>query len=241
MRKILKNVIIFILFGLTNNCNSQDLNYSLDTKFGKLKYSKSDVGIVNDLIKICDKEIPAISKELNIKFDSSITIEIYSNQDDYNNAIINPDFKNTPAISGNFKIQMVSPLSSLEAENKVGKISYNDKMYFLIHEYVHLLMDKLESPPPLCIDEGVASLYSSRDFYLAAGKKYVKQINYIPTIEQLINNYHGITAPDMFSCLLIDFMVQTRGKEIIAKLIREPDYIKQFNDSWEEYIKTNYY
>lgn len=241
MGKTIRNLFILILIGLTTSCNSQNLDNSLDTRFGKLKYSKSDSGIIMDLLTICEKDIPLISKELNIKFDDSITIEIYPNQADYNKAIINPDYKNSPAISGDFKIQMVSPLSSLEAEKKTGKISYQDKMYFLIHEYIHILIDKQESPPPLCLDEGVASFYSSRDLYLAAAKKYVKQINYIPTIEQLINRYHDIPAPDLFSCLFVDFLVLTQGKEILPGMIREPHLIKQFNNQWIEYIKKKYY
>lgn len=240
MRRILTYVITLIMFGLTNSCSSQNLNYSLNTPYGKFKFSQSDSGIINELLSICNKEIPVISKALNIKIDQSITIEIYPKQEQYNSAIINPEFKHSPAISGDWKIQMVSPLSPLEAEKKLGKISYHDKMYFLIHEYVHILMDKLETPPPLCIDEGVASFYSSKEFYLTAAKKYVKQIYFIPTIEQLMKSYHSIPAPDLFSCLLVDFLVQTQGKEILPRMIREPGYIRQFNDHWMDYIKTMY-
>lgn len=241
MKNFIKNLNILFLIGLASSCNSQHLNYSLDTRYGKFIFSKADTGIVEDLLIICDKELPKISEELNINIDNSVTVEIYSNQDDYNNTIINPNFKNTPAISGDLKIQMVSPLSSLEAEKYLGKISYNDKLYFLIHEYVHILIDKLECEPPILIDEGVACYYSSKDFYLNAALKYVKQINYIPSIEQLISSYYSVSAPDLFSFLFVDFMVQTQGKEILEKLIRDPDYINKYNDKWKEYIKINYY
>jgi len=241
MKKIFNDIFILCLIGLTNSCNSQDLNYSLDTKFGEFKYSLTDTNSVKDLLRVCEKEIPEICKELNVDYDSSVTIEIYPNQEKYNNSIINPDLKNSPAISGNNRIQLVSPLSPLEAESKIGAINYPDRMYFLIHEYVHILMGKLENPPPLCIDEGIASYYSSRSFYLDMATRYVKQINYIPSIEQLIANYNKIPAPDLFSFLLIDYIVQNQGKEKLADIIRQSNYIKQFNDKWIEYVKNKYY
>lgn len=230
--------IMFFLLVLSSSCISQELSYSLETRYGIFKCHLSDTGIIGDLLKICDIEISTISKELDIQIDNSITIEIYSNQEDYNYSIMNPLYKNSPAISGNLKIQMVSPLSALFAENKVGPISYHDKLYFLIHEYVHILIDKLENAPPLYLDEGIACFYSSRDIYLAAAEKYVRQINYIPTIEQLTNNYHTLPAPDLFSFLFIDFMVKTQGSSIITKLLREPGC--RTDRGWKEYISQYY-
>jgi hypothetical protein len=234
-------LLAFSLIGLTNGCKSQELNCSLETKYGKFKFSESDSNTVRDLLVTCDKEIPSISKELNIDIDNSIIIEIYSSQDNYNSSIMNPALKDSPAISGDFKIQMVSPLSPLEAENKVGKIKYHDRMYFLVHEYVHLLIDKLESQPPLCIDEGIACFYSSKDFYLDMASKYVKQINYIPSVEQLVTSYDKVPAPDLFSFLLVGFIVQTKGRETLPDLIRQPDYIMQMDDIWVEFVKKKYY
>jgi hypothetical protein len=71
--------------------------------------------------------------------------------------------------------------------------------------------------------------------------KYVKQVNYIPSIEQLISHYHEIPAPDLFSFLLIDFSIQQNGKEILPHLIRKPDQILKVNDKWIEYINRKYY
>jgi hypothetical protein len=241
MKRFFNNLIVFILFGIANGCNSQELDYSLASKYGTFKYSVIDTNTVKDFLKVCDKEIPIICNELNIDFENSIIIEIYPNQEKYNYSIINSDLKNSPAISGDDRIQLVSPLSPLEVEKKIRTVKYSDRMNFLIHEYVHILIDRLEYPPPLCIDEGIASFYSSRGFYLDMATRYVKQINYIPSIEELIANYDKLPAPDLFSFLLIDYVVQSQGKEKLGDIIRQSSYIKQFNDKWNEYVKNKYY
>lgn len=242
MRKNFNNIILLFLIGIPNNsCNSYEFNYSLETKYGEFKYTVVDTNTVRDLLLVCEKEIPVICKELNIDFDRSVIIEIYPNQESYNNSIINTDLKNSPAISGNNKIQLVSALSPLAAEDKIGSIKYTDRMYFLIHEYVHILIDKLENPPPLFIDEGIASYYSSRVFYLDMAMKYVKQINYIPSVDQLMNKYNKIPAPDLFSFIFIDYIIQTQGKEKLVDILRHPYKIEQLNDNWIDYVKTKYY
>lgn len=233
--------LAFSLIGLTNSCNSQELNYSLVTKYGEFKYSGNDTNTIKDLIFVCEKEIPRICNDLNIDFDNSIIVEIYPNQVKYNNSILNPVFINSPAISGNNKIQLVSPLAPIEAEKKIGAVKYSDRMYFLIHEYVHILLDKLEKAPPLCIDEGIASYYSSREFYLNMALKYIKQINYVPSIEQLIDHYDKVPAPDLFSFVLIDYIVNNLGIEKLENIIRHPNTIKQNNEYWIKYVKKKYY
>lgn len=242
MRKIFNRIILFFLIGLlSTSCNSHELNYSLKSKYGEFKYSVSDTNTVRDLLSVCEQEIPAICRELKIDFDPSVIIEIYPDQESYNNSIINTDFKNSPAISGNQRIQLVSALSPLAAEDKIGSIKYADRMYFLIHEYVHILVDKLENSPPLFIDEGIASYYSSKVFYLDMASKYVKQINYIPSIDQLMNNYDEIPAPDLFSFLFIDYFIQTQGKEQLADLLRHPFKVEQLKDNWIDFVKGKYY
>jgi len=241
MNRIFNCIPVLFLFGLANSCDSQELNYSRITEFGNFKYTESDTHSVGDFLSTCEKKIPVICKELNIDFDNSVTIEIYPNQDSYNNSILNKEHINSPAISGGLKIQLISPLAPLYVENKIGPVQYADRLSFLVHEYTHILLDRLEVPPPLCIDEGIASYYSSREFYLDMASKYIKQINFIPSTEQLIDNYHKVPAPDLFSFLLIDYMVQRDGKECLQRIIRQPGSIRQMNDDWIEYVEKQYY
>ena len=207
---------LLAIFLLQTSCNPQNLNYTKETKVGSFRYSKNDINTINDLIKVTEINLPGICDELNIEFEHLVTIEIYPSQEEYNRNIINPDYKNSPAISGNGKIQIVSPLAKI----KIDGIKYDDRLLLLVHEYVHILIDNLDKAPPTFIDEGIACFYSSNDYYRSAAKKYIKQINFIPNIKQLLENYHEMPAPDLFSFLFIDFTVQTKGRKILKELLK---------------------
>lgn len=230
-------LILTLLFQAS--CSSQILDYDKTTEFGQFKYSKNDLDTIDDLIKVCKDNLPGISTELNLKTDKSIVIEVYPNQEVYNENIINPDFKNSPAISGNGKIQIVSP----HAKIRIDSLKYDERLMLLVHEYIHILIDKLDSPPPTFIDEGIASYYSSNNFYKSSAKKYVKRIGFIPTIEQLQNHYNKLPAPDLFSFLFIDFLVQSKGKSIIGEILRSHEFNSgsDMNETWKKYITDNYY
>ena len=227
------------IFLLEISCNSQPLNYTKETKFGNFRYSKNDIKTINDLIKVTETNLPRICEELSIKFDRLITIEIYPSQEEYNRNIINPGLKNSPAISGNWKIQIVSPLAKI----KIDSIKYEDRLFLLVHEYVHVLIDNLDKAPPIFIDEGIACFYSSNGYYKSAAKKYVKRINFIPSIKQLLEHYHELPAPDLFSFLFVDFTVQTKGRKVLKELIRQSNFLtkEEFNKSWQRFIKQIYY
>ena len=239
MKKILLCITIIILF--FELCFSNTLNKSLRTKYGEFRYTETDQNTIKDLLKCCDKEIPSICSQLNIEFDLELVIEIYPNQEEYNKYIINPSSKNSPAISGNGIIQIISPLASLAAEKKVGVFSYEEKLYFLIHEYAHVLINKISETVPICINEGAASYLSSYDFYMKMAQKYVRQLNFIPSVEQLISNYYELPAADLFSFLLIDFMVTGKDAVALSDLIRHPELIRSRNEGWIDYIKGKYY
>ncbi len=239
MKKILLCITIIILsFELSF---SDTLNKSLRTKYGEFRYTETDQNTIKDLLRYCDKEIPFICSQLNIEFDNKVIIEIYPNQEEYNRYIINPSSKNSPAISGKGIIQIISPLAPLAAEKKVGAFSYGEKMYFLIHEYAHVLINKFSETVPISINEGVACYISSYDFYKKMAQKYVRQMNFIPSIDQLITNYYELRAADLFSFLMIDFMVTGKDAVALSDLIRHPELIKSQNEGWINYIKGKYY
>ncbi len=237
--KIINVLILLFISLLPCNCSSQTLDYAKETKFGNFRYCKNDVNTINDLINATETNLPGICAELNLKLNNPITVEIYPSQEEYNKNIMNPDLRNSPAVSGSGKIQIVSP----SAKIKIDSMTYEDRLMLLIHEYVHILIDNLEKTPPIFIDEGIASFYSSYGFYKSAAAKYVKQINFIPSIEQLLEDYNEITAPDLFSFIFIDFIVKLKGREILSEILRKSDFLvkEDLNLSWKRFVEQNYY
>lgn len=213
-------------------CKAQLLTDIKSTEFGTFKFSKQDKAVVDDLISTSGKNLRAIARTLRIEIDPNIMIEVYPNQNDYDQNIINSDLKGSPAISGNNKIQMVSPKSKI----KLDTISYQNRLMFIIHEYVHLFFDKIEPSPPICLDEGLACYLGSYNFYKSIAVKYVRQLTQMPTITQLLENYYKIRAADLFSFLLVDFLVKSESLDRISTIIRNPQTIKERESEWTHYL-----
>lgn len=228
--------ILLSILTLCSGCNSQTLPLSIETRYGTFKFSEKDKTIINDLIKTCDEYLYKISCDLELEIKENTIIEIYPNQAVYDKFIINPSLKGSPAISGNGIIQLVSP----NAKIKIDSISYPDRLLFIIHEYVHLMVDQLESPPPTYLDEGLACYYGSFDFYHAFIKEHFGQIKSFPSIEQLQNHYNEIPAADIFSFLVVDYLINSYKEEPISKIIRQPISIISENAKWTQYITDKY-
>ena len=192
--------ILLLFISLCSGCKSQTLPLSCETRYGTFKFTKRDKAVIDDLIKTCDNYLYKISYDLELDINKNTIIEIYPSQAAYDDFIINPALKGSPAISGNGIIQLVSPKAKI---NK-NSISYTDRLLFVIHEYVHLMVDQLETPPPIFLDEGLACYYGSYDFYNSIIKEHFGEIKTFPSIEKLQNQYYEIPAADLFSFMIID-------------------------------------
>jgi hypothetical protein len=228
--------ILLLIFTFCSGCNSQTLPLSMETRYGTFKFSARDKTTIDDLSKTCDEYLYKISCDLELEINKNTIIEIYPNQAVYDNFIINPSLRGSPAISGNGIIQLVSP----NAKIKIDSISYPHRLLFIIHEYVHLMVDQLESPPPTYLDEGLACYYGSYDFYHFIIKEHFGEIKLIPSIEQLQNQYYEIPAADIFSFLVVDYLINSYKKEPISSIIRQPDSIISENAHWTQYITDKY-
>jgi hypothetical protein len=227
---------LVLVYTFCSGCNSQTLPISKATRYGTFKYTEHDKTSIDDLIRLCDEQLNNISCELKLDIDKNTIIEIYPNQSEYDKYIINPDLRGSPAISGNGIIQLVSPNSKI----KIDTISYPNRLLFVIHEYVHLMVDQLESPPPTYLDEGLACYYGYYDFYHFIIKDHFGEIKLIPSIEQLQNQYYEIPAADIFSFLVVDYLINSYKKEPISSIIRQPDSIISENAHWTQYITDKY-
>jgi hypothetical protein len=232
-----KHFIVFLLaISISCGTSSQILNLSTISKYGIIKYGEHDVNVIKDLISTCDSYLDKIAADLNLDINEKTVIEIYPDQDSYDKEIMNSAFRGTPAISGNGRIQMVSPLSRI----KIDTICYRNRLLFLIHEYVHIMLDKPDPAPPLFIDEGLACYYSSYSFYKAIADKYIGRIGTIPTTDQLINQYSILVAPDLFSFVFIDFLFQTGRSKLLPAIVRNQYNLGSLNSEWNKYFIAHY-
>jgi hypothetical protein len=227
-----KQLILLIILTISISCHAQLLNNSQATPYGIFKFSIQDSEAVNDLIKCCNKSLPLIADILKVRFDPNTIVEIFPDQTEYDRNIINKNLAGSPAISGYGKIQMVSP----NAEIRVVNIPYQSRLMFIVHEYVHLCIDQINPSLPIFLNEGLACYYGSHDFYRVVVEKYIDQLTFKPSIEQLINNYDKIPGVDIYSFLFIDFLIKTEGQQNLLKILKNHSSINSRNSQWLKFL-----
>jgi hypothetical protein len=223
---------ILIVLTISISCQAQILDDTKSTSVGVFRFSSQNKGVVDDLVKCCEQNLPKIAEVLNVKFNPKTIIEVYPDQKEYDNNIINKALTGSPAISGYGKIQMVSPSAPI----KIPNIPYPDRLMFIVHEFVHTSIDQISPSMPTFLNEGLASYFGSNNFYRAVIEKYQDQLTLQPTIDLLINNYSKIPGVDVYSFLFIDFLVKTEGEQELLRTLKNHSSINSKNNDWIKYL-----
>jgi hypothetical protein len=223
---------LLLIFTILLSCQSQLLNNVRTTPQGIFKFSDQDKDCIDDLIQCCNNILPTIAEILKVEFDHETVIEVYPDQTEYDINIININFRGSPAISGYGKIQMVSPKATIKIDN----IPYQDRLLFLIHEYVHTCIDQISPSLPTFLNEGLACYFGSNNFYRAVVDKYKAQLTSKPTVDQLINSYDVIPGADVYSFLFIDFLIKTAGQQNLSATLKNHSSIRTKDSEWIKFL-----
>ncbi len=156
---------------------------------------------------------------------------------------MNPEMQGYYAYSGDGRIQMVSPRNPtalLEGD-------YSQRVLIAVHEYVHLVNNDINPNMPLWLNEGVAVFVGPHDLYT-----YVCQnmfpFEQIPSFREMEKSYESVSAADLFTYALVDFVAHEYGQEKLNLLIRDPDKFEDilgdtrsaFEQQWREYMNLHY-
>lgn len=171
------------------------------------------------------------------------TVEIYPDQPSFDEHAMDPDMRGFFAISGNGRIQMVSP-----ANPGATKISYKDGTLVAAHEYTHLALDEVNPEMPLWLDEGAAIYIGPHNIYTTVCR-YLFPFEKIPSFRQLADHYNEVSAPDLFAYSAVDFIVHEYGLGKLNELLRSPDGFEEdpgtseaeFEYNWHEYMRAQYH
>ncbi|HEX2919646.1 MAG TPA: hypothetical protein VHO50_00630 [Bacteroidales bacterium] len=223
--------IIFMIFA--DSCSSKNLKNSKTTPYGVFKYSDVDSELIDDLIGCCKTNLPDIESALNVKIHPETIIEVFPSQAEYDRKIINENLKGSPAISGYGKIQLVSPKAPIRIEN----IPYKERLWFLIHEYVHLSIDQIDPSLPIFLNEGLACYFGSYNFYKTVVSRYFDKLKSYPSIDQLTDNYDKIMGVDVYSFLFIVFIVRTEGQQNLVTVLRDHQSLRAKNGDWINFLE----
>jgi len=232
-----------------NNHMSKDhvekvLNNNLQTELFAFYCSDKDTTVLKEIKKTLEDNHERLCSELENSYRFQIVVEIYPDQESYNEALTDKSVTGSPACSGNRRIQLVSPNSPI----RIAGIPYEDRLLMVVHEYVHLMLNEINDSLPIWITEGVASyLGSPNGGYDRICSLVFGQLPEI-SLENLYSNYAHLSAPDIYSFSAIRFIANHFGLKILNRLIRDPVNLhnilgvnlKEFDNEWNGFINLKY-
>lgn len=204
---------------------------------------QQDMQIIHDIDEALEASCPQILLNLECKYDEKIMVELYHDQNSYDESLSDKSVTGSPACSGNKTIKLVSPKYPI----KISGISYEERINMAIHEYVHLLVDEINDIAPVWLDEGIACYEGSRDLYNEFSQFAFPQLSEI-NLTELEGTYYKIQAADVYSYSAVRFIIEVYGYEKFNRLLREPSDMEEilmmdkdeFTSEWNSYIQDNY-
>lgn len=225
------------------------LNLRKDTQHFIIYYSEIDNTCIDKVSDVLEKNYNRIAINLNQQLQEKLIIEIHP---DINQLHIALGLINAPnwirgGIGGG-KIVIASPL------NPPPGSEFDNVLNTAVHEFVHLIVNKINKDTPRWLNEGIAS-YEAKD----NNEKWIRKTindglvsNIIPTFKDLDtggdfemffkrNGYQ-------YSYTIVESIIEEFGYDKLYNLIKSPNNFvdvfgiteSQLQNKWMEYIKKNY-
>ena len=146
------------------------------------------------------------------------------------------------------KIVIASPL------NPPPGSKFDNVLNTAIHEFVHIIVNKINDATPRWLNEGIAS-YEAKDNNEGWIRKTIKDgllNNIIPTFKDLDTgeDFETFFKRDgyQYSYTIVESIIENFGYDKLYSLIKSPNNFvdtlgiteSEFQDNWIKYIKENY-
>jgi hypothetical protein len=229
--------------------NEYNLNLNKETEHFVIHYTEMDKSCIDKVSDVLENSYKRITTNLMEQLEEKLTIEIHSDLNELHNAL---GFPNAPDwIRGGIgvnKIIIASPLNPPPGSN------FDNVVNTAVHEFVHIIVNKINSDTPRWLNEGIAC-YEGKDnnfkWIMETVKKGIVG-NSIPTFKVLDTGedfekffkYNGY----QYSYTIIESIVVQFGYDKLYRLIKAPNNFvhifgmteSQLQETWIEYIKKNY-
>lgn len=243
------------IFKSLNNAESEqtDKEYKLKLKYETehfiICYGETDITCIDKISKVLENNYSRVTANLNQKLQEKLTIEIHSDLKELHIALGFPD---APAWIrgglGKHGIVIASPL------NPPPGSSFDNVLNTAVHEFVHIIINKINDNTPRWLNEGIAS-YEAKDnnenWIRNTIKKGILE-NALPTFKDLDTgeDFDTFFKRDgyQFSYTITEAIIKIFGYDKLHKLIESPGKFeeifdlteKQLEDKWTEFIKKSY-
>jgi hypothetical protein len=203
-------------------------------------YSRPDAPVVSELLPLLENYHAAFQIDFSCGPLTRAVVEVYPDQASYDASIMNPRLRGSPAISGNGKVQLVSPRAPISQ----NWIPYGERLRFGVHELAHLYMNLIDPSMPEWMQEGTATLFGSPTLTGTLLKEVVPRLPRLPGLDEVQNHYSTTAAADLFSASLVGFIIDTYGKATFRYMLRSGqlpielghDARLRFESSWWAHI-----
>jgi hypothetical protein len=183
-----------------------------------------------------------ICRRLAVDCQFAVRVELFPDQESFDQHGMNPEMQGYYAYSGDNRIQMVSPRQPIPGVD----IPYDDRVQIAVHEFVHLVLDRINPGLPSWLDEGAAIQVGPHAVYDYTCRNQFP-FDKIPSLHDLEDNYASVPAADLFAYSFVNFLVGEYGIDTLNTLVRSPDRletitqasIRELESHWHEYMDQN--
>jgi len=225
------------------------LNLSKETEQFIIYYTEADMACIDKVAYILEDSYNRITSKFNRKLEEKLFVEIHSEHKELLNAL---GFPNGPKwIRGGIgvsKILIASPL------NPPYGSDFNSVVNTAAHEFIHIIISKINNDIPRWLDEGVAS-YEAKD----NSEDWIRRTiinglhnNDIPTFRDLDTGNDFETFFNrggyQYSYTIVESIVEEFGYDKLNDFIKSPNRCLdifgmkeiQLREKWINFIREKY-
>lgn len=220
------------------------LSFKQESNHFKFYSRDEDEKILDNLEKSLDDNYERISKDLGVKLERKVNVNIYPDIKSFHDVIGMSDAEDwLVGLARNGEILMVSPL------NPGSVHTYDSLMKVIVHEYAHILVGEITNDTYTYLNEGIAVVESNQfDETMKEYLKYAIKLNKLPSIDDMEKKYSNLEQPYITSGGFVEFLVNNYGYDKVTKIIAEPKSLENVTElskdklfeNWKEYITENY-
>jgi hypothetical protein len=212
-------------------------------------YSEVDKACIDKVSAVLEGNYSEVTNKLKQQLEEKLTVEIYTDLNQLHIALGFPDAPDwVRGGLGVDKIVIASPL------NPPPGSGFDNVVKTAVHEFVHIVIKKINSNIPRWLDEGIASYEAKDNNEMWIANTIIRGLenNTIPTFDDLDTreDFQAFFRKDgyQYSYTIVESIVNIFGYDKLYSLIKSPEKIvdifgitkNELQNKWIEYLKNNY-
>lgn len=209
-----------------------------------VREAQGDTSLTADVTRVLRSALVQVTQDYEQPMRHRVVVEIHPSQSCYDLSVTNPRLRGSPASSGRWLIQLVSPRAPIRAQG----LSYMDRLQFVRHEVTHLVLNEINPRLPSWLEEGVPTYESSASFYHRVCQRYLGREVPVPPFATLVQHYDTLKGADLLAFVAVEYVIARYGRGPLNRILRAPDQLESilgvsfsdFDRGWRTFIRDAY-